>query len=138
MVVHDVPGAGAPAHGPRLQPRRRRPPGRAQPPDGALRSARSGEVAVHSVRQLGGAHMRRSVRWTVVASVVTALAMVAAACGSSNDNGGSAGASKTTAGNVVKQGKQGGKLTMLEAGDVDYIDPGQTYYQWGYAVHYVD
>ena len=27
---------------------------------------------------------------------------------------------------------------MLAAGDVDYIDPGQTYYQWGYVVHYVD
>jgi len=82
--------------------------------------------------------MRRSVRWTGVASVLTALAMFAAACGGSNDNGGSAGGSKTTAGNVVKQGKQGGKLTMLAAGDVDYIDPGQTYYQWGYAVQYVD
>ena len=29
--------------------------------------------------------------------------------------------------------KQGGKLTYLWAGDVDYLDPGQTYYQAGYA-----
>ena len=81
--------------------------------------------------------MRRSVRWTVVASVVTALAMFAAACGGSNNNKRQR-CQQDHRWHVVKQGKQGGKLTMLAAGDVDYIDPGQTYYQWGYAVQYVD
>ena len=32
----------------------------------------------------------------------------------------------------VPAGKQGGTLTFLAAGDVDYLDPGQTYYTFGY------
>ena len=28
------------------------------------------------------------------------------------------------------QGKKGGKLTVLSGGDVDYMDPGQTYYTY--------
>ena len=31
------------------------------------------------------------------------------------------------------EGKKGGKLTVLSAGDVDYIDPGETYYTYGSA-----
>ena len=34
------------------------------------------------------------------------------------------------------EGKKGGHLTALAAGDVDYVDPGQTYYAFGYMVHY--
>jgi peptide/nickel transport system substrate-binding protein len=33
-------------------------------------------------------------------------------------------------------GRQGGKLTVLWTDDVDFIDPGQTYYQMGYVVAY--
>jgi peptide/nickel transport system substrate-binding protein len=79
--------------------------------------------------------MKRSLRWTLAASMLAALAMFVAACGSSsNDKGG------TTAGqaqqSVPTTAKQGGKLTYLAAGDVDYIDPGQTYYTFGYMVLY--
>jgi peptide/nickel transport system substrate-binding protein len=28
--------------------------------------------------------------------------------------------------------KKGGKLTMLGSSDVDYVDPGHTYYTFGY------
>src|SRR3954466_12002589 len=78
--------------------------------------------------------MRRSVRWTLWASVVTALAMFIAACGGS-DNGGGGGGSKTaTVQTKVAQGKKGGNLTYLAAGDVDYLDTGQTYYTFGYMV----
>jgi peptide/nickel transport system substrate-binding protein len=83
--------------------------------------------------------MRRSVRWTLFASVMVALAFVVAACGSSNNNnsstsgGGSAGSSTGT---KITQGKQGGTLTYLAAGDVDYLDSGQTYYTFGYMVLY--
>jgi peptide/nickel transport system substrate-binding protein len=80
--------------------------------------------------------MRRSVRWTLFASVVTALAMFVAACGGS-DNGGGGGGSKTaTVQTKVAQGKKGGTLTYLAAGDVDYLDTGQTYYTFGYMVAY--
>ena len=35
-----------------------------------------------------------------------------------------------------QEAKQGGDLTVLYAGDVDKIDPGQTYYQYGFLVAY--
>jgi peptide/nickel transport system substrate-binding protein len=78
--------------------------------------------------------MRRSVRWTLLVSVVTALAMFVAACGGSNDNGGGGGSKTATVQSKVAQGKKGGNLTYLAAGDVDYLDTGQTYYTFGYMV----
>jgi peptide/nickel transport system substrate-binding protein len=83
--------------------------------------------------------MRRSVRWTLFASVMTALALFVAACGGS-DNGSSTGGGggSATSGNdtQIKAGKAGGTLTYLAASDVDYIDPGQDYYTFGYMVQY--
>jgi peptide/nickel transport system substrate-binding protein len=80
--------------------------------------------------------MRRSVRWTLFASVVAALAMFVAACGG-DDNGGGGGGSKTAAVQTkIAQGKKGGNLTYLAAGDIDYLDSGQTYYTFGYGVLY--
>jgi len=63
------------------------------------------------------------------------LALIVAACGSDNDDDKkeSAGGTGTT---EPKGAKQGGHLTFLAAADVDYIDPGQTYYTFGYMVHY--
>jgi peptide/nickel transport system substrate-binding protein len=79
--------------------------------------------------------MRRSVRWTLFVSVVTALAMFVAACGGDDNEGG--GGSKTAQVQTkVAQGKKGGNLTYLAAGDVDYLDTGQTYYTFGYMVAY--
>jgi peptide/nickel transport system substrate-binding protein len=64
--------------------------------------------------------------------VLGAIALFAAACGSSaNKNSGSSPGTNTPA----KAGKQGGHVTVLSAGDVDYIDPGQTYYQFGYMLN---
>jgi peptide/nickel transport system substrate-binding protein len=80
-----------------------------------------------------------SVRWTLFASVITALALFVAACGGNDNNSSTSGggASATTGGGTkIAEGKQGGTLTYLTAGDVDYIDPGQTYYTFGYVVHY--
>ena len=67
------------------------------------------------------------------AVLLTALTVTLAACG-----GGSAG---TAGQNMVAatqdlSGKQGGTLTMLASGDVDYIDAGAAYYQFSYMVHY--
>src|SRR5829696_8285091 len=33
------------------------------------------------------------------------------------------------------EGKKGGKITMLSSGDVDYMDPGQTYYTYAFGIH---
>jgi peptide/nickel transport system substrate-binding protein len=82
--------------------------------------------------------MRRSVRWTLFASVITALALFVAACGGNDNNGGSTGGSSTagSSGTQIKEGKKGGTLTYLAASDVDYLDSGQTYYTFGYMVLY--
>jgi peptide/nickel transport system substrate-binding protein len=66
-------------------------------------------------------------------ALVAALALAAAGCGGSSSEGGSGGSSSNGA--PVK-GKKGGKVTFLAAADVDYLDPGQTYYTFGYAVNY--
>ena len=67
-----------------------------------------------------------------------ALAVLAAGCGGSDDTA-SSGSSTTkggTASGAPVQGKQGGKLTVLYAADVDNIDPSITYYQYGFNVAY--
>jgi peptide/nickel transport system substrate-binding protein len=75
--------------------------------------------------------MKTSVR---MVSAVTALAMLAAACGSSDNNGGAN--VDVSKGSQIKPGKNGGVLTYLAASDVDYVDPGQTYSTFGYMVLY--
>ena len=70
--------------------------------------------------------MRRSVQWTLIVGVVLALTFGVAACGGDDDSGEQATTSGTPA-----EGKKGGKLTALWAGDTDSIDPGITYYQMG-------
>jgi peptide/nickel transport system substrate-binding protein len=67
--------------------------------------------------------------------MLAALAMFVAACGSSSKNNGGSKAG-TTQQTVPAGAKQGGKITYLAAGDVDYVDPGQTYYTFGYMVAY--
>jgi peptide/nickel transport system substrate-binding protein len=79
--------------------------------------------------------MTRSLRWTFAASAIVSLALFAAACGGSSGGGGG-GSASTTSGTEIKQGKQGGTMTYLAAADVDYLDPGQTYYTFGYMVAY--
>src|SRR4051812_8364233 len=76
----------------------------------------------------------------LLASVVAALALVVAACGGSdNSSGGSSSSSSSGGGNASSetgQGKTGGVLKQLGASDVDYLDPGHTYYTGGYQVAY--
>src|SRR5215217_179554 len=65
-------------------------------------------------------------------ALVAALALAAAGCGGSSSEGGPSGS-----GNAAPvKGKKGGKVTFLAAADVDYLDPGQTYYTFGYTVAY--
>ncbi len=72
--------------------------------------------------------MRRSVQWTLILGVLLALSFGVAACGGDDDS--DSGEQGTTAGTPA-EGKKGGKLTALWAGDTDNIDPGVTYYQMG-------
>jgi peptide/nickel transport system substrate-binding protein len=65
-------------------------------------------------------------RLPAVSAGVAALALVAAACGGSGTQSGAGG-----------NAKKGGTITVLSAGDVDHIDPGQMYLQFSYETGYV-
>jgi peptide/nickel transport system substrate-binding protein len=66
-------------------------------------------------------------RWGALAA---ALALAASGCGGSDEGSGQG------SGDDASPAKKGGKVTFLAAADVDYMDPGQTYYTFGYTVQY--
>jgi peptide/nickel transport system substrate-binding protein len=76
-----------------------------------------------------------------MAGMLVVLAFVVAACGDDNNSSSSAPSSSASQGNdnnkaAEAQGKKGGKINMLAGSDVDYLDPGHTYYTQGYMVLY--
>src|SRR3954447_19189449 len=73
------------------------------------------------------AHSSNSLRLLLAGALA---AGVLAGCG-----GGGTSDERSTTGPTA-EGRQGGKVTMLWTDDVDFIDPGQTYYQMGYVVGY--
>jgi len=80
--------------------------------------------------------MRNSLRRLAPLWLLISAMVVAAGCGSGGDSGGGAGGSTVPSGGKVGEGKPGGDVTFLAAGDIDYLDPGQTYYTFGYMVQY--
>jgi peptide/nickel transport system substrate-binding protein len=78
--------------------------------------------------------MRRSA-WTIWVAIVAALAIGVAACGG-GDDGGDEGNQPATGQANPEGGKPGGKLTVLWAGDMDYVDCGQAYYNASYTICY--
>jgi peptide/nickel transport system substrate-binding protein len=70
------------------------------------------------------------------------ISLGVAACGSDSGSGNGSATTKSSSadgkfsGAAPGEGKKGGHLTALAAGDVDYVDPGQTYYSFGYMIHY--
>jgi peptide/nickel transport system substrate-binding protein len=79
----------------------------------------------------------RSLR-PLLASTVAAVALVAVACGGSDKS--SSTSSSAAAGGGSQEtggGKTGGVLKQLGSADVDYLDPGHTYYTVGYQLAYV-
>jgi peptide/nickel transport system substrate-binding protein len=73
------------------------------------------------------------IRLRILAALVLAvLSLFAAACGGDDEEGDEGGT--TTAEDAPAEGKKGGKLTQLSASDVDYLDPGHTYYTAGLQV----
>jgi peptide/nickel transport system substrate-binding protein len=79
----------------------------------------------------------RALRWSALIAV---LSFVIAGCGgggSSSSTGASTAASNgVLAGLQPHAGKRGGSVTLLSSTDVDYLDPGHTYYTVGYTVLY--
>jgi peptide/nickel transport system substrate-binding protein len=72
---------------------------------------------------------KRTLRLTVLAALVVPLALLAAGCG-----GGGKKASTGAAGGGKPH--KGGTITVLTAGDVDFIDPGQAYSSFTYEITY--
>jgi peptide/nickel transport system substrate-binding protein len=85
-------------------------------------------------------HMSRGRLRLAVATTASALALTVAACGSSNSGSGSSSTAAGAGGTANQEtgpGKTGGVLRQLGSSDVDYLDPGHTYYTTGYQVAYV-
>jgi peptide/nickel transport system substrate-binding protein len=74
--------------------------------------------------------------WRAAVAASASLALVAAGCGSSNKNDGSSTPAKPGSTPAGSSAKKGGDLKVLYGGDVDNIDPRQTYYQYGNLVAY--
>ncbi|HET8759259.1 MAG TPA: ABC transporter substrate-binding protein [Solirubrobacteraceae bacterium] len=67
-------------------------------------------------------------------AVAAVLALGVAGCGGDDDSTSEQPAQNNTA---PQEAKKGGDLTVMYAGDVDNIDPGITYYQYGFNIAYV-
>ncbi len=97
--------------------------------------------------------MSRSFSTALLAVAALVAALVLAACGGDDAGGGGTPAQNEEGGgsaNVTEQlfagsaadnrenpeegGKRGGKITVLSAGDVDYMDPGKTYYTYAIGI----
>jgi peptide/nickel transport system substrate-binding protein len=77
--------------------------------------------------------MRTSARWRAAAVVAAVASLAVAGCGGSSNESTGNGSQPTS---PPQGAKKGGDLTMLYNGDVDFIDPGITYYQYGFNVAY--
>ena len=78
--------------------------------------------------------MRLAAHWRAMSAVAAVLALGVAGCGGGdNETASEEPAQNNTA---PQEAKKGGDLTVMYAGDVDNIDPGITYYQYGFNVAY--
>jgi peptide/nickel transport system substrate-binding protein len=81
--------------------------------------------------------MRSKLLWVLVPGVLLALALAISACGSDSGSSSSSASieNKFPPPTSAPDGAQkGGDLSVLAAGDVDYIDPGAAYYQFTYMI----
>ena len=78
--------------------------------------------------------MQRKVYWALLPVLLVVLALGLGACGD-DDEGGGGGLTASDFEPVLQppdDAKKGGTLKVIAAGDVDYIDPGASYYQFTY------
>jgi len=82
--------------------------------------------------------MSQSLR-SLALSAAAASSLLVVACGGDDEggSGSSAGSGGASTAPAPDEGKQGGVLNQLGSSDVDYLDPGHTYFQGGYQVAYV-
>ena len=78
--------------------------------------------------------MTKSLRMLLM-GILAALALFAVACGD-DDEGGTGNADGGAPTEADVEPKQGGVLRQLGSSDVDYVDPGHTYYTLGYQLAY--
>lgn len=79
--------------------------------------------------------MHRSLPRLLLAGTLTVLVTALAACGSDNKSSSGSAPAKAPAAQDTA-GVKGGKLTQLGGSDVDFLDPGKSYYTAGFQVIY--
>lgn len=80
---------------------------------------------------------RSHLRILMAAALSLLLALVVSACGDDDKSSSSGTATNSDQTKVIEEGGQkGGKLTQLGASDVDFLDPGKSYYTGGFQVIY--
>src|SRR6058998_391107 len=85
--------------------------------------------------QRKGLKMRSKLLRTLVGGLIAFVALGLAACGGDNNESVSSEQAKYAPPTAAPDNaQQGGELTVLAAGDVDYIDPGAAYYQFSYMI----
>ncbi len=81
--------------------------------------------------------MTRSPLRALALAAAAASTLAVAACGDDDSSSTTSGGSAAADAAKPTEGKQGGKLNQLSTqGDVDFIDPGQTYYSVGFQIAY--
>jgi len=80
--------------------------------------------------RFGKENQMKTMSAVAAAVLATFLALAAAGCGGSSSD-----SSSSAAANGSDPAK-GGTITVLSAGDVDHIDPGQAYYSFSYEITY--
>lgn len=88
--------------------------------------------------------MQRPVlRLLIAALLAAALSFGLVACGGDDDGDDASNGSESSASSefpplyeAPDDSQQGGELTVIAGGDVDYLDPGATYFQFSYMVHF--
>ena len=81
--------------------------------------------------------MRNKLRWLLALGAIVALALTVSACGSGDSTSSDTSSSSNEFAPITQapsDAQQGGELTVISASDVDYIDPGASYYQYSYMV----
>jgi peptide/nickel transport system substrate-binding protein len=84
--------------------------------------------------------MRRTLHWALLPALLLVLSLGLVACGDDDDDGGGDGGVTAEQFAPVTEppddAKEGGTLTVVAAGDVDYLDPGAGYYQFTYMIDF--